>query len=409
MKKLLSTALIAIIISSTMVDTINAAIERSTIRRSAARRRAPQRRRSLIRKKRTLPVAKQKTSPEQLKKTAQQSARDTKKLQIDVKKSETGKVPETTVVTDAKKIEANINKIEQQLANLRTWSGDVLPGGYSLEEKNKAFEIAAPFIKESEALKQQIIEIKKKISDPSITTKTYLGWGTPTVNPGKEKEYAIYNGMIKAAEARIAKLEPLIAQQEIIMGTRRSNAIKAAYASMAVAAIVAANIASGYVLSEAAKTAVFTVADKIAYYTPTIIKAPIAWAVAKAKAGIWGAAPTVSATVAEELGSQAVQQAIKGELVNKAAEQSAIILFGQDIWNSMVASGRRAAIYAVSDAVSTTTRNLITSLLVNIRLIEPSPANKTLIENRYKELDILEARARAEEEEAAARKINVKK
>lgn len=291
MKKLLSAALIAVILSSTMVDTMHAAIERSTIRRSVARRRAPVKRRSLTGKKRTLPTATGKTSPEQLKKAALQAERDTKKLQIDAKKSETGKVPEKTIVADAKKVEANINLIEQKLANLRTWSGDVMPGGYSLEEKNEATIAATPLIKEAESLKKGIAETKKKIGD--ITTSTYLGFGTPTVNPGKEREYAQYMGLIKISEARLAQLEPAIAKYEIIMGQRRSNALKAAYAAMAVAALVAGDIASGYAISGTAYSAVSTVASNVAYYTPAFIKTPLS--------AIWGYARGTAPRVAIEL------------------------------------------------------------------------------------------------------------
>src|SRR5438445_5029780 len=113
MKKLLSTALIAVILSSTMVDTVIAAVERR-VTRAGTRRTGGQAPRRIARKRRNLPSPRGKTSPEQLRRIAQQAERDAKKLQDDAKKAQTGKIPEQTVVADAKKVEADIGKIEQQ-------------------------------------------------------------------------------------------------------------------------------------------------------------------------------------------------------------------------------------------------------------------------------------------------------
>lgn len=269
MKRIISTTLIAIILSTVLVDTINAsAAPRRVVRRQGQGQPAAGRR--LVRRKRNLPVPTGKATPRQVTQAAKQAEIDAKKLQADAQKRQAGKAPETTVVNDVRRVEANIETIEQQLANLRTWSGDVLPGGYSLAEKNKAQDIAAPYIKESEALKQRVKINQDKIA--LITTKTWFGFGAPKVNPGKQEEYDRYKKLIAIDEIRLAKLAPIIAQQEVIMGTARSNAVKAAYAGMAIAAMtIGADYLSGGALSTAATNTISSIYSTVAYYTPTPI------------------------------------------------------------------------------------------------------------------------------------------
>lgn len=411
MKKLLSTALIAIILSSTMVDTVNAAIQRRVVRSGRSGRQAPRR---ITRRRRNLPSPRGKTSPEQLRKTAQQAERDAKKLQEDAKKSQTGKSTEQTVIASAKKVEANIGKIEQQLANLRTWSGDVLPGGYSLEEKNKAFDIAAPYIKESEALKQRIKANQEKIG--LITTKRYFGLGSPTINKGKEEEYARYSKSVITDEARLAKLEPIIAQQEVIMGKRRSNAIKGAYAVMATAAIaVGADLYTGGALSTAAAAQLSSIASSISYYTP----APVLSAAAKLKAG-WdylrgnkpqqaptGEQPSVpglstemgelAGSVAADSSAQIIKQALKDEFVSKAVEQSALSLFGQELLVHAKRSAKSAALGIVSKGVSKAMNAAVEASLTYVKalIVDPTTDPKVL-RAELKKLDDLTAKMEKE-------------
>jgi hypothetical protein len=341
MKKLLSTALIAVLLSTTMIDTINAAIERRPLRRTSRRQTT---RRRLTRKRRNLPKPRGKTSPEQLKKTALQAERDAKKLQEDAKKSQTGKTSEETVVADAKKIEVNINKIEQQLANLRTWSGDVLPGGYSLEEKNKAFEIAKPYIKESEALKARIKGYQSEID--RVTTKTYFGFGTPTVKQGGEEEHNRLTKLIKIDEARLAKFEPIIAQQEVIMGKRRSTAIKAAYGVMATAAIaVGADLYTGGAISTAAATQISSIASSVAYYTPSFISSPASWTAGKLKAGwsyLRGATPITPKDKANSDTTNEVLEAALKNMPSGTPEDS--------WWDTIILPGLQSGVSTLKDA-----------------------------------------------------------
>lgn len=401
MKKLLSMALIAVMLSSTIVDTASAAIQRRVVRSG---RQAPRR---TIRRRRNLPSPRGKTSPEQLRKTAQQAERDAKKLQDDAKKSQTGKTTEQTVVADAKKVEANIGKIEQQLANLRTWSGDVLPGGYSLEEKNRALDIATPFIKESEALKQRIKSNQQKID--LITTKRYFGLGSPTVNKGKEAEYAQLNKLIETDETRLAKLEPVIAQQEVIMGKRRSNAVKTAYGVMATAAIVVgADLYTGGALSAAAATQLSSIASSISYYTPT----PIVSAAAKLRAG-WdylrgnkpqtptGEQPPVigqpsapdlltGTELSETMSSKIIKQALKDEFVSKAVEQSALSAFGQELLTQVKRSAKAATLSIVSRKVSQALDLAVNASLAYIQtLISDPTTDPKVLRAELKKLDDL--------------------
>jgi len=429
MKKLLSTALIAVMLSSTIVDTASAAVERRIIRSSRTGRQAPRR---TIRRRRNLPRAQGKTSPEQLRKTAQQAERDAKKLQDDAKKSQTGKATEQTVVADAKKIEANIGKIEQQLANLRTWSGDVLPGGYSLEEKNKAFDIAAPFIKESEALKQRIKANQQKID--LITTKRYFGLGSPTVNKGKEAEYARYSNLIKTDETRLAKLEPIIAQQEVIMGKRRSNAIKGAYGVMAAAAlVVGADLYTGGAISGAAATQLSSIASNVAYYTPSPISSAAgkvygmgAAGAARLKAGwdyLRGNTPQQAPTgeqppitgqpstpdlsigtnvstgteLSEAMSSQIIKQAIKDEFVSKAVEQSALNAFGQELLTHVKRSAKATALSLVSKGVSKAMTAAVNASLTYVQALITDPTtDPKVLRAELKRLDDLTAKMEKE-------------
>jgi len=353
MKNLLSKILLTIMLSSTLVDTIHTAIPKPrTTRQPQRTRRVTQNKgQRTLRRRRNLPQAKGTTTPQQLQRTAQRTKQTANKLEVDAKKSETGKVPAATVVADAKKVEKSIQEIEQQLANLRTWSGDILPGGYSLEEKDQAFVLAAPYLKESAALKEQIKKTQQELD--KITTKTYLGFGTPTVQKGKEKEYIKYTSLIKTYEGRIKRLEPLIAEQEIILGDRRSTALKAAYASMAIAALVAGDIYTGGALSGAAGTAVSTIANNIAYYTPS----PISWAagkvygtglagVTKLKSGInylRGAAPEISKDDANY--SATTAQIIEAALKNKSSETPE-----ESWWQDVIFAGLQSAASTLGQA-----------------------------------------------------------
>jgi hypothetical protein len=378
MKKLLSTALIAVILSTTMIDTINAAIERRTSQRRTSRRGTSQRR-TLARKRRALPKPRGKTSPEQLKKTAQLAERDAKKLQDDAKKSQTGKTSEETVVADAKKIEANINKIEQQLANLRTWSGDVLPGGYSLEEKNKAFDLAKPYIKESEALKARIKGYQSKID--RITTKTYFGFGATTVKPGEEKEHDRLTKLIKIDEALLAKYEPIIAQQEVIMGKRRSTAIKTAYGVMATAAIaVGADLYTGGAISGAAATQISSIASSISYYTPSFISSPVSWAATKLKAGWSSLRGTTPTTPKDKANSDITNEILETALKNKSTESDeeswfqSIILPGLQTLGVIAAKEvKKTLLQAYMAGARSTTNAVLKSLYVRLTSLSSDP------------------------------------
>lgn len=269
MKKIISTALIAIMLSATIADTVNAAQPRRATRtRRTARTTA---RRGRVRE---LPNATGKASPNKVALDAKKAERDAKKL----KETPVAEESEVEVVANVKKALGDIKKIEQDLANLRSWTGDIAPGilggGYSVADQNKASDIAAPFMREYAIIQERVKANKEKIGQ--ITTKRLFGLRSATINPGKEQEHAHYTAAIKSDEKRLAELEPIIAQQEIIIGKRSSTAMRAAYAAMAATAVAltgyAADVASDGALSAAATTQITNAANTVAYYTPESLK-----------------------------------------------------------------------------------------------------------------------------------------
>ncbi|HLW73077.1 MAG TPA: hypothetical protein VKR54_03440 [Candidatus Babeliales bacterium] len=287
MKKIIGTALIAIMLSATLVDTINAAQPRKVTRTRRTARNIAGRGRV-----RALPAPTGKTSPNKVALDAKKAERDAQKLKEEAKKVKNAPAEESEVkvVANVKKALGDIKTIEQDLANLRSWTGDIAPGifgmGYSVADQNKASDIAAPYMREYAIIQERVKANKEKIGQ--ITTKRLFGLRSATINPGKEQEYAQYTAIIKSDEKRLAELEPIIAQQEIIIGKRSSTAMRAAYAGMAATAIAltgyAADVASGGELSKAATTQITNAASTVAYYTPDSLKTAGVYALAKLKA-----------------------------------------------------------------------------------------------------------------------------
>jgi hypothetical protein len=176
---------------------------------------------------------------------------------------------------------ADIQKIEQDLRNLRSWRGDLI-SGYSEEDREMAEEKVNGFALQLAQANSQIKQLSK--DRDAYTKRSLFGWGPMQVTD--QENYNSKETRIKELKAEAASLEAAIAQQEVIVGKKYCDAIRAGFVTIvAIAASIKLDqIFNNGKLSEAAIQQISDTYKRVAAYTPESVTKVFGWAKGKAVA-----------------------------------------------------------------------------------------------------------------------------
>jgi hypothetical protein len=210
MKKILSTALMFIILAATTVDTINAARTEETASRGRSRSRSPRGRRG----NRAARI--------------RGNAKNVKAVLEEIKQT-------NDPVVKAQAIKTANELAKELLTDLqdRTWSGDVL-GKYSPEQVSKALGKYTDLeIQRTQLVRD--IELKQADLD-AMSTKSWVFWSK--AGSGKEEDHKIASQELAELKDTLKKVNKAMRNQAVIAGKEYCATIK-----MAVGALTAAGVA----------------------------------------------------------------------------------------------------------------------------------------------------------------------
>lgn len=234
--------------------------------------------------------------------------KEIKRGEAESKKGISSTASESVTIRSVNRKVAEIQKIEQDLMNLRSWRRDLV-SGYSEEDRLKAEQMVDGLAVQRA---QARADIKKLENDQAAYVKKgWLGYfGTKITDEAKYNEIET---QIKELKAQVAAADAAIQQQKIILGDKYCDTIVRGFETI-VAIYVSMKLDQIFNNSKMTNFGIQKISDaynKVASYAPEFVTTGYGWAKGKAMAAssaVYTAGASAAGT-AREYGAPVVNKA----------------------------------------------------------------------------------------------------